>query len=187
MTNFFINGEMIVLTLKDGRHYLGEYYGSDTVGVNINVDAKTEMRLAKAKNTKFENLIKKMVDEELKSIISPADWVDKARKISGGKQLFDNIDLDILKKHVIGSLYEFHRENVGRLWTGPKEEPDVTKPYLRQLKRSVRTLVPWDRIDEVCSATELGEKAEIADLSNLIDNGEFHRLIESMNEGETND
>jgi hypothetical protein len=180
----FVNGDMIVLNLKDGRHYLGEYFGHDDIGVYLRVEAKTEMMLVKAATTKFENMVENLVQEEVKCLISPKDWLQKAVELSRGKITYHDMEkqsmsLSDIKMHVLGSLREIQRVNVGKIWTGPREEPDVTKPYLRPLKRSVRTLVTWAKIDEVVSATELAEEAEIADLSNLIDNGEFLKLIEA--------
>jgi hypothetical protein len=180
----FVNGDMIVLNLKDGRHYLGEYFGHDDIGVYLRVEAKTEMMLVKAATTKFENMVENLVQEEVKYLISPKDWLQKAVELSRGKITYydmekQSMSLSDLKMHVLGSMREIQREKVGKIWTGPREEPDVTKPYLRPFKRSVRTIVAWHKIDEVVSATELAEEAEIADLSNLIDNGEFLKLIEA--------
>src|SRR5215217_5870480 len=180
----FAEGEPIVLFLKDGRHYLGEFVGYYDEGIALKVEAKTAYRILKAADSKYEQFIQARIKEELGRLFSPKDWLQKARQLEN--KLDDNVSsltTEQLKEYVIGQVTALHRKWAREHWLGPIQEEDISVPYLKELKRSVRTLVMWDKIDEVCSANEMQEEDEMRDLSTMIDSGEFQKLIE----GETNE
>lgn len=184
----FSVGEAIVLTLKDGRHYLGELIGYWDDGLGINLFAKTAYRVDKAENTAFRQLVENKTKDAVQNLFSPKDWIERYRTVFQGQNKVmwvNTLPFDVLKAEILSHYREMFEEQTRKIWSGPIQEQDVTKPYLRELKRSVRTMVAWRMIDEVCSANEMAEEAEIADLSNLLENGEFHKLIENENEGET--
>lgn len=175
----FETGEPIVLYLKDGRHYLGEFVGYYDEGIALRVEAKTAYRVLKAEDSKFEQFVQARIKEELGKLFSPKDWLQKARQLEN--KLNDNVGsltIEQLKEYVTGQVTALHRNWAREHWSGPIQEEDVRVPYLQENKRSVRTLVMWDKIDEVCSANEMQEEDEMRDLSTMIDSGEFQKLIE---------
>lgn len=183
----FTEGETIVLTLEGGRHYLGRFIGYFDDGLAMHVDAKTAYKTVKATDSPFNVLVKNKVEERLSKNKTREDWIEDYRAcFHGQKQTLwaEQLPLDQIIAEIKAFITEIFTEETQKIWNGPIQEQDVTKPYLRDMKRSVRTLVMWHKIDEVCSAQEMAEEAEIADLENLLENGEFYKLIED-GEGET--
>jgi hypothetical protein len=54
------------------------------------------------------------------------------------------------------------------LYTGKIDPRGI--PSLRELKRSIRTYIPWRRIDEIVSAQEFYEEAELQRFSDGLEN-----------------
>lgn len=191
----FEKGDMVLLTLKNGNHYLGEFACMDDLGVQLSVTAKTAHETVKEKkliqDEAFENFVKNRVESRLlgSDHFKEKEWMDAF--LDRFKVPIDtNVDFFDVKDAVIQSIQEEERAIAKSLWNRNvvthvpyTEEQEVLKPFLKMCKKPVRTLVAWHKIDEMCNAEELVEDAQIKDFAASLENGEFEKMIQNMEDG----
>lgn len=184
----FEKGDMVLLTLTNGGHYVGEFACMDDLGVQIFLESKTEWTVGKIKKVvrdkDFRTFVENRVNDRLKSLTTDDAWMDLFCKYFN-EPLDKNIDEYDLKDAVRQQVYQEEEAVARKLWGKPIiedtiVEEDVTKPYLKMLKKPVRTLVTWSKIDEMCSATELAEDAEIKNFAESLENGDFQNMIDKL-------
>lgn len=181
----FEKGDTVLLTLKNGAHYVGEFYYMDDLGVQIFLESKTVWNTKKIiksnKDKNFESFVNESYKEQLAKLVSEKDWYDKFLEYFT-EPLNINYDQYDIQDAVRKELYLDCREQCRKLWHKPVVDKEtvveeVSTPTLKPFKTPIPTLVVWSRIDEISGVEAMLENAEIENFAKSLENGEFDRML----------
>lgn len=197
----FEKGDMVLLSLKNKEHLVGEFRCMDDLGVQMVLESRTAYRVEKERRVRGDDgQYLKRVEELLEGEFTVTDlreiaWLkkmilaEKFKKVEKLKHEKDLVTLDAEAEEEAKATIRGSKRSTGENGDRNRDEEelrgktiivDVTKPYLQMLKKPVRMLVKWENIDEMCSATDLAEDAEIKNFAESLENGDFNKLVDEM-------
>lgn len=160
IVSIFEEDELILVTLANGSHLIGEYMFESDAGICLKVTSKTviveELGISAEKYQKGKTKVMTMLkDKTFTELVKIADHY----KIPV-KDVYGSVDpTTIIGEHYGRELYvNALFKHVMAEW---EKENRTTKKTMKDLRRTIRTYIPWEKVEQIEAAVEVHEEYEL--------------------------